>query len=96
MKLFVVTLVIIFYDFAKMFDTPINCGQKMWYPSKNSSTPVPSFKNDSSLASRFRLMRNRWHLSCFKGVLAMTYRFDVSMCISMFVGKCKRRNHLSE
>ena len=32
-----------------MFDTPIKCGQKLWYPSKNSSTPVPSFKNDSSL-----------------------------------------------
>ena len=38
-----------FTIFLEIFDTPIKRGQNIWYPSKNSSTPEPSFKNDSSL-----------------------------------------------
>ena len=38
-----------FTIFTKIFDAPIKRGQKIWYPAKNSSTPVPSFQNECSL-----------------------------------------------
>ena len=49
------------HEMAKLFGNPISQSKNNWYPSKNSSTPVPSIKNDSSLNFIKTMNLNLWH-----------------------------------